>query len=248
MCVDSEARARELRREKETEPAPLFKMDKFKDVPSRVFEEKHSSPPAEGREREERRFLERGVSEKRIEDLAHQRRVQRETSELESKLTLASPRKAPVPRSSEVAPLAAKREVNFVGKNRVRAQVLQPPVRGARDKEASGRPAVHASFGRVPDYLEQRNSEWAEEKERQRRAAPDPDCPPGMRLMGEDEREQTLAKLAASHSEVLRQLQAMPFVIETQSQKSRQSALESRLCEIEDAVAVFRRPRVYVAL
>lgn len=242
---DAEKKMRALKLEAEVPPAPLFKMTQFKEVESRVFE----SAAAAAKEAEDRVFLERRRSEKRIEDLAHQRRVMR--AELEAKLAHeqeaegrpSTPRKAAVPRAAEPAKLAPRHETNFIGKNRVKALTSQPP-----RHELVEPPRRHESFGRVPDYLEERNAQVALARERALRNAPDPSCPPGMTVMPEDERLDTLAKLSNSQTEVLRALQNMPFVIETPSQKNKQTALENKLKEIENAIKLFNKPKVYIAL
>lgn len=47
----------------------------------------------------------------------------------------------------------------------------------------------------VPDYLVSRQEEWEREETRRKAEAPDPSCPPGMKLMPEDDRLQTLRQL-----------------------------------------------------
>lgn len=71
---------------------------------------------------------------------------------------------------------------------------------------------------------------------------------PGMRVLPEEERLETLAILERNRKEVERALQAMPIVIETPSQVRRRDELEKRLREIEDAYKVFSRPKVLVHL
>lgn len=51
------------------------------------------------------------------------------------------------------------------------------------------------AWRQVPDYLVSRQEEWEREEIRRKAEAPDPSCPPGMKLMPEDERLQTLKQL-----------------------------------------------------
>jgi hypothetical protein len=44
----------------------------------------------------------------------------------------------------------------------------------------------------VPPLVQERKHQWAEEEERRRAALPDPDCPPGMRLLTDEERCATI--------------------------------------------------------
>lgn len=60
-------------------------------------------------------------------------------------------------------------------------------------------------------------------------------------------RQDTLEILHTSKVEALKQLQALPFVIETPSLKRRQQSLEDKLREIEKAIILFSKPKVYIA-
>mmetsp|Transcript_6786 Transcript_6786/g.21506 ORF Transcript_6786/g.21506 Transcript_6786/m.21506 type:complete len:748 (+) Transcript_6786:81-2324(+) len=103
------------------------------------------------------------------------------------------------------------------------------------------------TFGKVPEYLVRRKLE-KEEAEAKARELEERTrgCPPGMMVMPEAERLETLAALQDSYEEVKKQLGRMPLVIETRSQIKRQEALEAKLQEIEDAVKIFSRPKVFV--
>jgi hypothetical protein len=67
-----------------------------------------------------------------------------------------------------------------------------------------------------------------------------------MRILSEEERQETLSVLTANRADTERQLQAMPIVIETIGLKNRQDELVRRLQEIDDAFKVFKRPTVLV--
>ena len=139
--------------------------------------------------------------------------------------------------------LAPRSRSDFINKNKVKADRLQPPSRQENNSSSK-----HESYGRVPDYLERRITQKAEAEASRQRNAPDPSCPPGMTLMQEDERLETVRTLELSLEEVHRQLQKLPFVIETHSIQKRHDALESKLKEIERALEIFKKPKVYVAL
>lgn len=93
------------------------------------------------------------------------------------------PRKPSVPKATDLAKLAPKSDKNHIMENRRSACHLHPP-NFAEEEE----PRRHKSFGAVPDYLIKRKKAWEEEEERRRSLLPDPNCPPGMRLMSEEER------------------------------------------------------------
>lgn len=247
-------------KEDEARPAKeLYKLPQFRDVEPKLYEIEESDRPRV------ENFLTKNQAKKRHDDLILESRAQRE--ELEAKMEEAryfadnkstTPRDRPVPKATEVARLAPRSNTDFINKNRIRAQVMVPGsslptghgAGGGVDsryvEDASGA-KKHQSFGRVPEYLENRKNRWAEEQEEVRRRAPDPDCPPGMCLMPEDERLSTLDTLTTSRDEVLRLLRNMPFVVETPSQKKKQSDLEAKMREIERAIGLFSKPKVYIA-
>ena len=196
-------------------------------------------------------FVRKGDSAKRREELMRMRHESRK--ELEAKMEDArwianrpsTPRKAPTPKATEVAALAPRTGADFISRNRAKALTLvPPPPRRTTDKE----PELHEDFGKVPDYLEERKAKWAEEKEEMKKRMPDPSCPRGMTLMPEEERVSTLEVLKASKEEAMKQLAKMPFVIETPSLKKRHGELEAKLREIESAIALFSKTKVFIAL
>jgi hypothetical protein len=157
----------------------------------------------------------------------------------------ATPRKASVPKASEIAALPGPSNADFVSRNKLSAITMMPKRKG---DDPNALPGKHEEYGRVPEYLEERKARWAEEQEEIRRKRPDPNCPPGMCLMPEEERMDTLEVLQQSKAEALNQLRKLPFVVETPTMKKKQEYLESKLREIESALIIFSKPKVYVAL
>jgi hypothetical protein len=70
--------------------------------------------------------------------------------------------------------------------------------------------------------------------------------PEGMRIMGDDERTETLAVLAKNKDEVEDALSKLPFVVKIPSQVRLKHELERKLHEIDEAVRIFSRPKVLV--
>ncbi|RLN62949.1 hypothetical protein BBJ29_003586 [Phytophthora kernoviae] len=137
-----------------------------------------------------------------------------------------------------------KEHVDFINANAWEVIKKAPSTRFSH-VEASR--SVHRSYGRIPRYLLERKEQWAREEAERRRNAPDPDCPPGMVLLDEDERVRTLEVLHKSLVEAQTRMNAMPLCIETFSQIRRKNELETKLQEIEDAIKVFDRAKVYIA-
>eukprot|EP00066_Takifugu_rubripes_P008686 XP_003975054.2 PREDICTED: enkurin domain-containing protein 1 isoform X1 [Takifugu rubripes] len=108
------------------------------------------------------------------------------------------------------------------------------------------KPVTSAVKGQVPQYLKERKKQWLEEEEERRRNAPDPTAPAGHTLMSENERQKTLNSLKDSHRSLVAELLSLPLKSDTLSVCSRRAHLECRLSEIEEAIKIFSRNKVYV--
>lgn len=238
------------REERETELQPkkdLYKLSQFRDVPSKVFnfndENDQNSVMNNYVE-----FLSKGESDKRREELAMKRRQER--YELEARLEEErvvndkplTPRKPSIPKIT--AALAPRNNADFIRLNRAEALSMLPPKRSTEDDFDKN--PKHEEFGRIPRYLEERKAKWEWEKEVARRNEPDPMCPPGMKQMPEDERVSTLEILKQNKEITLQKFRNLPFVIETPSMIRKKNELESKLTEIENAINLFSRPKVYI--
>lgn len=250
----AEMRNRQKKDEESRPSKPLYKLPQFQNVETRLYE------PAQGKENSPRRryddedddapqFLSKGQSEQRREELAREKRFIREQLErkLEEERQFAEQadlsRKAAVPRSNELAVLRGPSNADFISRNR--AQAITMLSKNKQQEEGDYR---HEEFGRLPKYLQDRKQQWADQEEEKRRRRPDPDCPPGMILMPESERLSTLEVLQQSHEEAMHQMRKLPFVIETPTMRKKQEYLEGKLREIEHAISIFSKPKVYVAL
>ncbi|XP_065842938.1 enkurin domain-containing protein 1-like [Oscarella lobularis] len=100
--------------------------------------------------------------------------------------------------------------------------------------------------GVVPQYLLSRQHQWAKEEKERRANAPDPMCPPGHVLMSKAEQSNTLKMLEKSKMDMLKQLQLLPVGSDSLRVRTRKSELENKLVEIDDAIKVFSRPKVFV--
>mmetsp|Transcript_22102 Transcript_22102/g.61351 ORF Transcript_22102/g.61351 Transcript_22102/m.61351 type:complete len:295 (-) Transcript_22102:93-977(-) len=134
---------------------------------------------------------------------------------------------------------------DYVRDNKARAAACKPPKvdLGPSDRE---RLMKKQDYGRVPAYLKARKQEMQEEVEAQEAAAEAAKIPPGMRVMPEAERMETLDILAQNKAAVEAKLMRLPFNVETPSQIQYKSGLEARLQEIEEAERMFSRPNVLV--
>jgi hypothetical protein len=242
------------KKDDESRPAkPLYKLPQFQNIETRVYDSapgKENSPRRRSDEDENPpQFLSRGQSELRREELAREKRAIRDQLErkMEEERQFAESadgsRKAAVPRSNDLAIIKGPSNADFINRNKVQAITMLPKSRPQEERDYK-----HDEFGRLPKYLEERKNQWAEEEEAKRRRRPDPDCPPGMVLMPESERVSTLEVLQQSHEEAMNQMRKLPFVIETPSMRKKQEFLEGKLREIEHAISIFSKPKVYVSL
>jgi len=68
-----------------------------------------------------------------------------------------------------------------------------------------------------------------------------------MSLLSDEERLATLALLEQRLQETLSDLARLPLVQRTQSAVRRKEAMEAKLVELESAIAVFMKPKVYIS-
>lgn len=135
---------------------------------------------------------------------------------------------------------------NFVAENRMGAAApVRPPRTASREDDQY---LKKKDYGQVPQYLLERKMEMAAEVDAQQRAKEAALIPPGMRLLPEEERLETLQILQKNREEVERAIQGLPLRIETPSAIRRKDELERRYKEIEDAFKIFSRPKVLVHL
>ncbi|KAJ3065684.1 Enkurin domain-containing protein 1 [Podochytrium sp. JEL0797] len=88
--------------------------------------------------------------------------------------------------------------------------------------------------------------EWAE-REKERLDALKKECiPKGMKLLPDEERLETLGFLEDTRVKLLNELSHFALVVESAKLKNKRAMLENKLTEIEEAIGVFSRRKVYV--
>ncbi|XP_065519263.1 enkurin domain-containing protein 1 isoform X2 [Lathamus discolor] len=102
--------------------------------------------------------------------------------------------------------------------------------------------------GHVPQYLLERKELWRREMEERLRNLPDPNIPPGHTMMQEDQRLETLSSLKQSHEQLVKDLVMLPVRADTLSMQKRRVELERKLSQIEEAIKIFSRPKVFIKL
>ena len=104
----------------------------------------------------------------------------------------------------------------------------------------------HKYYGKVPSYITRRRAKIAQfEEEQRRRDALAP--PPGLVLLEESERLKTLDILKANAEKARYDISNIPFSMNPARAGKLRDAISFRLKEIEDAILVFSKERVFVA-
>lgn len=237
------------------EAARPFKMKQFEGAGPRIYEERaapagiHANPPAPKRDE----FL-RKAEGKLVQPKLPDEGVARPQD------VAALEQKPPVPRASEAAPRAPEVDKNFVRQNRQAAiagqgyagkenQGQEDPV-ADRLRKIHGNAAFRRDQGNVPAYIQNRKEEMAENRLREQREAQAERerVPDGYRLLPEEERAETLEALGTKKQEMEAAFRRLPMKIETEAQKKRQKDLLDQIKEVEDALRLFSKPKVYVQL
>ncbi|XP_042556904.1 enkurin domain-containing protein 1 isoform X1 [Dipodomys spectabilis] len=102
--------------------------------------------------------------------------------------------------------------------------------------------------GHVPQYLLERRDLWRREAEARQNNQPDPAMPPGHTRMPESQRLETLNNLLQSQSQLLRELVLLPAGADSLRAQSHRAELDRKLVQIEEAIKIFSRPKVFVKM
>ncbi|XP_018417995.1 PREDICTED: enkurin domain-containing protein 1 [Nanorana parkeri] len=102
--------------------------------------------------------------------------------------------------------------------------------------------------GHLPQYLLDLKQQWLKEKEEMKKQVPDPSMPPGHTKMPEQERLETLSKLKETQTQLTKELLMLPVRADTLSIQNRRTELDKKLTEIEEAIKIFSRPKVFIKI
>uniref|UniRef100_A0A8U7M4K4 Enkurin domain containing 1 n=1 Tax=Corvus moneduloides TaxID=1196302 RepID=A0A8U7M4K4_CORMO len=102
--------------------------------------------------------------------------------------------------------------------------------------------------GHVPQYLLERKELWRKQMEERLRNLPDPDTPPGHTMMPESQRLETLSNLKQSQEQLIKDLVLLPMRGDSLKMQKRRVELERKLSQIEEAIKIFSRPKVFIKL
>ncbi|XP_039249359.2 enkurin domain-containing protein 1-like isoform X1 [Styela clava] len=103
--------------------------------------------------------------------------------------------------------------------------------------------------GSSPSYLQARQREWARAEQNRIRNIPDPTVPDGHTVLPDRDRKDTLNILRQSQLDLLQEYRFLPVrSADSFGVRQRKTELERRIAEVDEAVRVFERPRVFVKM
>ncbi|XP_006816686.1 enkurin domain-containing protein 1-like isoform X2 [Saccoglossus kowalevskii] len=158
------------------------------------------------------------------------------------------------PSVAESEMMLKKREnVNYIALNARQARYMQqrqsPSVSAVENYQRKQNEKLeHHKRGAVPSYLQSRKKQWEAEEEERRQNIPDPDMPEGHKAMPQKERLETLEVLKQKEKELNNEIQKLPITSATLRARNKKAELETRLVEIEEAIKIFSRQKVFVKI
>lgn len=210
---------------------PQFRMRKFSNVEAKI-----STASSEGQGEKKHTFLKKGTggSGSRPDPSSG---WSRDPSSRRQRV------KPKVPLHDDLEPMPTREKTNFVSRN-VRQAIDSVPV--STEKPAPAPITENPGFGRVPLYIHKRKVELASKKEQKRLAKERERLPPGMKLMSEEERVRTVELLTKNQEKIVKQISELPLTIETPSMVEKNNLLHEKLQELEEALKLFSRKKVYI--
>ncbi|GAA48185.1 hypothetical protein CLF_101287 [Clonorchis sinensis] len=107
-------------------------------------------------------------------------------------------------------------------------------------------PERQLPVGGLPAYLIKERHQAAAAAAREAANRPDPDQPPGHVRMSDADRVSTLELLRKAHAELTEEWFKLPVRMDTMRIRARRSELEQRLIELEQAISIFDKPKVFI--
>lgn len=146
-----------------------------------------------------------------------------------------------------------RRDIDFVKLNGMTAKKMpmkrSPSLTALDDlKKKHDENEKNYQKGVVPNYLKERQKQWKVEVENYIASLPDPEMPVGHRQLSDGERKETLKKLDESRTAIQNTMSSLPIRSDTVRLQKQKAELNKQHAEIEEAIKIFERPKVFVKL
>jgi hypothetical protein len=106
----------------------------------------------------------------------------------------------------------------------------------------------HKNFGKIPKYIQKFQQEKEMKEIEAKMEAERKNLPPGMRLMGEDERLEMVRALENTKRDTMNEIERLPITMKTMAMQKRREDLEEKYRNLEKQIDHFSRKKVYIAL
>jgi hypothetical protein len=106
----------------------------------------------------------------------------------------------------------------------------------------------HKEFGKTPKYLQNMKLEAEKKKEIEQLKKETSKYPKGTRLLSEEERLFTLEKLIKSKNDINQIIEKLPITCDSQAFRAKKEELFKKLDEIENAIEIFSKKKVFVKI
>jgi hypothetical protein len=127
---------------------------------------------------------------------------------------------------------------NIAGASRAKSR---QKVRASASRREQVLSSIHAP-GSIPRAVWQ----WRADMLAEKNTPPEARCPPGMRLMSEDEKTESIASLNAQREEIEEGLARRPLIVESQTLMRRFKEMEDQLDEIDQGAEKLKKKYVFV--
>lgn len=231
--------------EKDQPPKQLWKSKRFEQVPSRFRINQQDPSPVSGRSScgNFLRAHSKSGPPVRLSD---------------SPPPLDKPKEIPLekltiqPASQMPEMKVSHRDVDFIKINSRAAKMVQavrPMSSQEQDyKKKQDKELRNYKKGQVPKYLKERQIQWEKEEKERLANLPDPSVPEGHRVLAQNERLETLALLKENEASLLQHIQKLSLSNDSLRAQRRRQELEKKIAEVDEAIKIFSRPKVFVKI
>lgn len=159
--------------------------------------------------------------------------------------TVNDEKKPPIPGVDDAPLILPKIYKNYVKENIQLVTDNKIPKKVYEDNSALPE-NKHKNFGKVPEYIKRYEMERELKEQEMLKKKEELKYPKGTRLLSEEERVETLNSLIKTQQEITQLLEKMPITNRTLSIQRRKEEFIKKLTEIDKAIDMFSKKRVFV--